>query len=86
MICLIKYVQIVNMHENELLSEYSDKYLQKTGSGNRIKPRFLKGYCNNEALAREGIDTLDKCTVGGCRGLRNNEALAREGIDTICGV
>ena len=29
MIYLIKYVQIVNMHENELLSEYSDKYLQK---------------------------------------------------------
>ena len=22
----MKYVQIVNMHENELLSEYSDKY------------------------------------------------------------
>ena len=29
MIYLIKYVQIVNMHENELLPEYSDKYLQK---------------------------------------------------------
>ena len=28
-IVAIKYVQIVNMHENELLSEYSDKYLQK---------------------------------------------------------
>ena len=25
----MKYVQIVNMHENELLSEYSDKCLQK---------------------------------------------------------
>ena len=29
MIYLIKYVQIVNMHKNKLLSEYSDKYLQK---------------------------------------------------------
>ena len=29
MIYLIKYVQIVNMHEKQLLSEYSDKYLQK---------------------------------------------------------
>ena len=26
---LVKYVQIVNMHEKQLLSEYSDKYLQK---------------------------------------------------------
>lgn len=26
---LDKYVQIMNMHKNELLSEYSDKYLQK---------------------------------------------------------
>ena len=26
---LIKYVQNVNMHEKQLLSEYSDKYLQK---------------------------------------------------------
>ena len=26
---LIKYVQNVNMHEKLLLSEYSDKYLQK---------------------------------------------------------
>ena len=25
----VKYVQIVNMHENEDLSEYSDKYLQE---------------------------------------------------------
>ena len=27
--CLIKYVQIMNMHEKQLLPEYSDKYLQK---------------------------------------------------------
>ncbi len=26
---LDKYVQIMNMRKNELLSEYSDKYLQK---------------------------------------------------------
>ena len=31
--------------------------LAKIGSGNRIKPRFLKGYCRNESSAREGIDT-----------------------------
>ena len=29
----------------------------KICSRNRIKPRFLKGYRRNGALAREGIDT-----------------------------
>ena len=38
---------------------------------------------NNEALAREGIDTsVMSNTIEHCF-YRNNEALAREGIDTM---
>ena len=38
---------------------------------------------NNEALAREGIDTAFWVTTGSpSLAISNNEALAREGIDT----
>ena len=38
--------------------------------------------CNNEALAREGIDTFSS-DLSSSHQKGNNEALAREGIDTI---
>ena len=38
--------------------------------------------CNNEALAREGIDTFYIYRFRFYRYRCNNEALAREGIDT----
>ena len=39
---------------------------------------------NNEALAREGIDTNTSVQSNSYKVFfRNNEALAREGIDTI---
>ena len=37
---------------------------------------------NNEALAREGIDTYIDSVSTGTDIFGNNEALAREGIDT----
>ncbi len=41
---------------------------------------------NNEALAREGIDTISYAfAMHNFCIERNNEALAREGIDTIHG-
>ena len=40
------------------------------------------GLCNNEALAREGIDTFLFTPHLDHHRMRNNEALAREGIDT----
>ena len=42
--------------------------------------KFLK--CNNEVLAREGIDTSQYQVQRILRLLGNNEVLAREGIDT----
>ena len=54
----------------------------KRGSGNRIKPRFLKGYCRNELPAREGIDTVLDLVFFLFLLHRRNELPAREGIDT----
>ena len=42
----------------------------------------MKGYCRNEVLAREGIDTPDICRKSSHALNRRNEVLAREGIDT----
>ena len=39
--------------------------------------------CNNEVLAREGIDTISFFSNHNNSFSRNNEVLAREGIDTI---
>ena len=58
--------------------------LAKIGSGNRIKPRFLKGYCRNESSAREGIDTPLSWIGLRTVVIRRNESSAREGIDTGC--
>ena len=38
---------------------------------------------NNEALAREGIDTHTYFQLVRLQHICNNEALAREGIDTL---
>ena len=38
--------------------------------------------CNNEVLAREGIDTSEKILLRLPDYHSNNEVLAREGIDT----
>ena len=38
---------------------------------------------NNEALAREGIDTAVELALERGNLVGNNEALAREGIDTL---
>ena len=43
----------------------------------------MKGYCNNEVLAREGIDTGRALPIKTMALQCNNEVLAREGIDTI---
>ena len=42
----------------------------------------MKGYCSNEVLAREGIDTCSLSNLGRLASPRSNEVLAREGIDT----
>ena len=41
--------------------------------------------CNNEVLAREGIDTHRRPFRHCCLCTCNNEVLAREGIDTLRG-
>ena len=43
----------------------------------------MKGYCNNEVLAREGIDTAMYGLIYLAVDFSNNEVLAREGIDTL---
>ena len=45
----------------------------------------MKGYCSNEVLAREGIDTMKKEVVVEKKTEGSNEVLAREGIDTNSG-
>ena len=54
----IKYVQIVNMHENAPLSEYSDKYRAKIGLRETVQNLGFHVTRRNGALARKGIDTF----------------------------
>ena len=55
----------------------------KTGSRNRIKPRFWKGYRRNVVSARKGIDTMRiQTNLANILNGRNG-VLARKGIDTL---